>query len=412
MENLFDLVMSQYNEAKKHIKISPDIDDYLQFAKNEIMVHYPVRLDNGTVKIIRGYRVQHNHVLGPFKGGIRICENVNLNEVKALAFWMSLKCALQELPLGGAKGGIKINPRNYSQNELQKISKGYASSMFKYIGENRDIPAPDMGSNSQIMDWMIDAYQKKAQSHNNAVFTGKSIECGGSEGREEATGFGVVESIKLWAKSSNYSLDGKTFVIQGFGNVGSHTAVILSKLGMICIGVADHTRSIVSDEGFNVYNLRKHCQEHGTLKNYPFGDDIESSEFFSVKCNILIPAAKELVIDVNNASTVDCDLIVEAANGPIDAEGEEILISKNIPIIPDIYANSGGVIVSYYEWLQNRRCEYWTKEDVLNKLSERMERTFNRMKDVVQKQKTTMRMACYVLSLNQLQGRILRKQIF
>lgn len=412
MENLFDLVMSQYSEAKKHIHLEEGIDSYLEFSKNEIMVHYPVRLDDGTVKIIRGYRVQHNNVLGPFKGGIRICENVNLNEVKALAFWMTLKCALQELPYGGAKGGIKINPREYSKNELQTISKGYASSMFKYIGENRDIPAPDMGSNSQIMDWMIDAYQKKAQSHNNAVFTGKSIECGGSQGREEATGFGVVESIKLWAKHNNYSLDGKTFIIHGFGNVGSNTAVILSKLGMICVGVADHTRSIVSSEGFNVYNLKKHCKEHKTLKDYPFGENIDPDEFFSIKCNIVIPAAKELVIHSQNANTIDCDLIVEAANGPIDNEGEEILNERKIPIIPDIYANSGGVVVSYYEWLQNKRCEYWSREIVLSKLSERMENIFNKIIDISTKEKITMRMASYVLSLQQLQGRILRKMIF
>ena len=191
--NLYNLVLQQYEETLKHYPLDNNIDIYLRYPKNEIIVHYPIRLDDGSVQIIKGYRVQHNNVLGPFKGGIRFSDDIYLDEIKSLAFWMTIKCALQNIPYGGAKGGIKINPSNYSKTELERISKGYSSYMFKYIGENRDIPAPDLGTNSQIMDWMIDAYQKKANSHNNAVFTGKSVECGGSKGREQATGFGVVE---------------------------------------------------------------------------------------------------------------------------------------------------------------------------------------------------------------------------
>ena len=412
MTNLYELVMRQYSNAKTIINISPDIDAFLEHPKNEIIVNYPVRMDDNTVKVIKGYRVQHNNILGPFKGGIRISDDIYLDEIKALAFWMTLKCALQELPYGGAKGGIKINPNDYSKTELQKISKGYASTMFKYIGENRDIPAPDMGSNAQTMDWMIDAYQKKAQSHNNAVFTGKSIHCGGSEGREEATGYGVVECIKLWAKHNNIDLDGKTYIIQGYGNVGSHTALLLNRLGLICIGVADHTRCLYSKEGFNVHSLKKYCREHKTLLDYPYGETLESDAFFSIECEIIIPAAKELVIGKKEAETINCKLVAEAANGPVDMEAETILLDKGIDLIPDILANSGGVVVSYYEWLQNRRCEYWSKTEVLTKLAERMHTIFYKVLKAKREHKTNMRMACYILAINRLVECIERKQVF
>jgi glutamate dehydrogenase (NAD(P)+) len=412
MDNLFELVQQQYSKAKSIISLSTDIDAFLSASKNEITVHYPIRMDDSSVKMIKGYRVQHNNILGPFKGGIRISDDIYLDEIKALAFWMTLKCALQELPYGGAKGGIKINPIDYTSSELKRISKGYASSMFKYIGENRDIPAPDMGSNSQIMDWMTDAYQKKAQSHNNAVFTGKSIHCGGSAGREEATGYGVVETIKLWAKHNNIDLDGKTYIIQGYGNVGSYTALLLNRLGLICIGVADHTRCLYSKEGFNVHSLKKHCIENKTLIEYPYGETIEQENFFSTQCNIIIPAAKELVIRKKEAEMINCQLVVEAANGPIDTEAESILINKKIAVIPDILANSGGVVVSYYEWLQNRRCEYWSKTEVLDKLTERMKHIFYKVIKTMREHNTTMRMASYILALNRLSECIERKQVF
>ena len=272
--NLYELVLKQYEETSLIYDIDKDIKSYLTFPKNEIIVSYPIRLDNGEIEMIKAYRVQHNNILGPFKGGIRFSDDVCLDEIKSLAFWMTLKCSLQNIPFGGAKGGIKINPYNYSRNELEKISKEYSTNMFKYIGENRDIPAPDLGTNSQIMDWMTDDYQKKAQSHNNAVFTGKSICCGGSEGREQATGYGVVECIKLWAKANTINLCGKTYIVQGYGNVGSNTAILLSQLGMICIGVSDHTRAIKCEEGFNVYKLREHCIKNKTLENYTYGESI------------------------------------------------------------------------------------------------------------------------------------------
>ena len=417
MANVFELVMKQYENAKKEYSQEKlyDIFKYLEYPKNEIIVHYPVRMDDGSIEVIKGYRVQHNNVLGPFKGGIRISNDIYLDEIKSLAFWMTLKCSLQELPYGGAKGGIKINPRNLSKGELERVSKGYASNMFKYIGENRDIPAPDMGSNAQVMDWMTDAYQKKAQSHNNSVFTGKSVDCGGAKGRTQATGYGVVECVKLWAEKNNVSLAGKTYILQGFGNVGSYTALGLSKLGMQCIGVADHTVLLKNHIGFDVKKMMQYCQDNSCLKGYceNTSEEIERSDFFGIQCDIVIPAAKELEIGVREAEQMDCRMVVEAANGPINIEAESILEKKNIHIIPDILANSGGVVVSYFEWLQNKRCEYWTEEETLEKLSDRMGYIYRKVIAKMQeKPSISMRTACYLLAIERIENSIKNKGLY
>ena len=415
--NLYELVLQQYEMAKNKMNLDDkyEVFKYLECPKNQIIVNYPIRMDDGSIKMIKGYRTQHNNVLGPFKGGIRISDDIYLDEINSLAFWMTLKCALQELPYGGAKGGIKINPRQFSKDELERVSKGYASNFYKYIGENRDIPAPDMGSNSQVMDWMTDAYQKKANSHNYSVFTGKSIACGGAKGRTQATGYGVVECVKLWASNKNVDLTGKTFIIQGFGNVGSYAALGMEKIGMKCIGVSDHTAYFFKKEGLNVKNLMKYCNEHRCVKGYEEENiqQIEPSKFFAIKCDVVVPAAKELVIDKSIAEDMDCELVVEGANGPMDTDGESILLKKRIDVIPDILANSGGVTVSYFEWLQNKRCEYWEEQETLNKLSERMKKIFgkvlNKMKEL---NIDNMRIACYILAINKIHETIKNKSSY
>ena len=417
MSNVFELVMHQYEKVKKEYKQDSNYDvfKYLEYPKNEIMIHYPVRMDDGTIKIVKGYRVQHNNVLGPFKGGIRISDDVYLDEIKSLAFWMTLKCALQELPYGGAKGGIRINPRELSKGEFERVSKGYASNMFKYIGENRDIPAPDMGSNAQVMDWMTDAYQKKAQTHNNAVFTGKSVGCGGAKGRTRATGYGVVECVKLWAKTKGIDLCGKTYILQGFGNVGSHTALGLAELGMICLGLADHTTTLYNKNGFNVNLVKKHCDEHRCLQGYSQlgAEEISRSDFFGIDCTIVVPAAKELEISKAEALVMKCEMVVEAANGPVDMEGEEILKNKKIDVIPDIFANSGGVVVSYFEWLQNKRCEYWSEEETLGKLSHRMEYIYEKVtRKMKEHPDLSMRTICYLLAIERIEESIKNKSSY
>jgi len=426
MSNVFELVLKQYETAKKTYSQDNNYDvfKYLEYPKNEIIVHYPVRMDDGTIKMVKGYRVQHNNVLGPFKGGIRISDDIYLDEIKSLAFWMTLKCSLQELPYGGAKGGIKLNPRNLSDGELERVSKGYASNMFKWIGENRDIPAPDMGSNAQVMDWMTDAYQKKAQSHNNSVFTGKSVNCGGAKGRTQATGYGVVECIKLWAKSKNMDLRGKTYILQGFGNVGSYTALGLDALGMVCVGLADHSVILKTGDGkgFNISKVKEHCDKEKCLRGYTGNTDnddeniviVEHADFFGIDCDIIIPAAKELEIGKNEAEQITGKVVVEAANGPTDIDAEEILNAKGVDIIPDILANSGGVVVSYFEWLQNKRCEYWSEEETLEKLSLRMETIYSK---VMEKMKThgtsiSMRTACYLLAIERIEKSIKNRGLY
>ena len=407
-QNLYTLAQSQLNKAIDLCNLDDNVKVILQQPKNEIIINFPVKMDNGELQLIKSYRVQHNNILGPYKGGLRYNENIYLDEIKSLAMWMTLKNSLQCLPYGGAKGGVKINPRKYSKREIESISRTYCQYLKKFIGPNQDIPAPDMGTNSQIMDWMTDTYEKLGHKHEKGVFTGKSVECGGSEGRTEATGYGVVTCIKQWAKENNFDLRGKSYIIQGYGNVVSNTAILLSLLGMTCIAVGDHSGYIKNLEGFNVYKLNDYCIKNKSLKDYS-GEIIDKKTFFSLECDIIIPAALELVICGDEAKDLNCKMIVEAANGPIDQSADEVLKEKNIQVIPDILANSGGVVVSYYEWLQNRRCEYWSKEQVLSKLEKKMIETYKKVSDYSSKNNVSLRYASYILSLKNIEKVYLKK---
>ena len=403
VDNLYTLAKSQLEEAYNVSNIDSNIKLILDQPRNEIIINFPVKLDNGKIVLLKSYRVQHNNILGPYKGGLRFNPNVTLDEVKSLSLWMTLKTSLQKIPFGGAKGGIKINPNDYSESELERISRNYCKYFYNYIGRNIDIPAPDMGTNSKIMNWMSDTYQKLGNPHKHGAFTGKSIECGGSQGRNEATGFGVVCCIKKWALDNNIELAGKNYIIQGFGNVGSNTAILLSNLGMVCLAIGDHTRYIKNEEGFNVYKIKEHIEKKRNLKSYQYGSDITKEEFFSLNCDILIPAALELVICGDEANNLNCNLIVEAANGPIDLAADKILQEKNILVIPDILANSGGVVVSYYEWLQNKRCDYKEKREILDMLNDRMNKTYDEVYINSKKNNISMRMSAYQLSLQHLE---------
>ena len=402
-QNLYNLARQQLEIGLNNSNINDDVKTILMQPRNEIIVNIPVRLDNGKLELLKSYRVQHNNILGPYKGGLRFNDNVNLDEVKSLALWMTLKTALQKIPFGGAKGGIKINPNDYSESELEQISRNYCKYFYNYIGRNIDIPAPDLGTNSKIMNWMSDTYQKLGNPHKHGSFTGKSIEFGGSQGRTEATGFGVVCCIKKWAEENNINLAGKSYIIQGFGNVGSNTALLLSNLGMVCLAVGDHTRYIYNEEGFNVYKINEHVKKHRNIKDYKSGTDINREEFFKIECDIVIPAALELVICAEEANNVNCKLIVEAANGPLDLEADDILEKRNITVIPDILANSGGVIVSYYEWLQNKRCEYKEKREILDLLSDKMNKTYEEISKYSKKHNLNLRISSYVIALKYLE---------
>ena len=413
-ENLNLLCLKQLEYASQLCDYPVDFINFLKYPKNEIIVNFPVKLDNGLINIFKGYRIQHNNLLGPYKGGLRFNQICHLDECKALAFWMTIKCALQKLPLGGGKGGIKFNPRNYSKNELKKISRQFSKSLSRFIGGDKDIPAPDVGTNSQIMDWMTSAYQSLNKTHKNDMYTGKSLHFGGSEGRTEATGRGLMICVREWYNKKNTSENikqkklktiptlNKTFIIQGFGNVGSHTSLLLTQeLGMKCVGVGDHTGYIIDHNGINIKELNNYAKENGSIKNY-YSSTVSKEEFFSTSVDIVILAALELQICNEFADKLNCELVVEGANGPTNFEADEIFKQKGIDVLPDILVNSGGVIVSYYEWLQNRRPEYWDLSKVRKKLEIQMTNTFIQVYQKVKKYNYSWRMCAFIIALDNL----------
>ena len=363
VDNLFLLAEEQLKRAFNIVSLDASLKTILAQPKNELIIHFPVKLTSGHVQLFKGYRVQHNNILGPFKGGFRFHQDVYLDECKALSTWMTWKCALQNIPFGGGKGGVNFNPSEYNIEDLERITRRFTHALGSNIGPDWDVPAPDMGTNAQIMDWMMDTYSNMVAAQDKqavkGVVTGKSVVCGGTPGREEATGRGVVHCISQWAKEKNFNLAGSTLAVQGFGNVGSHTAMILSRMGVSLIAVGDHTGYFIHPEGFNPYKLAEYSRINKNLRGYPGGEQISREEFFATKCDIMVPAAMELQIRSQEAKILSCRVVVEAANGPTDLEGEDILEKRGIDLLPDILANSGGVVVSYFEWLQNKRSESW-----------------------------------------------------
>jgi glutamate dehydrogenase (NAD(P)+) len=404
--NVFEVATEQLRKGFELVELDAGLKTVLEEPKNELIIHFPVKLSSGEVKLFKGYRVQHNNSLGPFKGGMRFHHTVHLDECKALASWMTWKCALQRIPFGGAKGGVKFSPRDYSDEDMQRITRRFTHALGSNIGPEWDIPAPDMGTNAQIMDWMMDTYVNVVATHDRQavrrVVTGKSILVGGSQGREKATGQGVVHCVRHWAETRRFNLDGATLALQGFGNVGSFTARILAKMGVSLVAVGDHTGYIYNSEGLNAHRLSEYVREHGSLEGYRAGERISREDFFGVDCDIMIPAALELQIGADEAEAMKAKVVVEAANGPTDLEGEKVLLRKGVDIIPDILANSGGVIVSYYEWLQNKRSEFWDLEEVDDKLAKRMERTFKYMLDRQRDLDADLRTVCYAIALERL----------
>ena len=414
--NLFEIATRQVEKAMKLIDLDPNVAEILRQPKNEIITNFPVRMDDGKIKMFKGYRVQHNNVLGPYKGGIRYHHEANLDEMKALAAWMTYKSALHEIPFGGGKGGVKVDPRQHSMAELERITRRFTSALGNNIGPEWDIPAPDVGTNGQTMVWMMDTYVnivgQNERNSGRGVVTGKSISAGGSYGRAEATGAGVVHCITEWAKDKNFNLDGCHVIIQGFGNVGSYTARLLSQKGAVVIGVGDVGGYLANPEGINPHKLGEHVQKTGSVAGYRGATKITREEFFALEADIFVPAALELELGVAEAKSLKVKMVVEGANGPTFPEAEELLLGKGVDVIPDILCNSGGVIVSYYEWLQNKRSEQWDHADVLARLEKRMKQTYGQVRNYVATKKTDWRTASYALGLERLKTSYKERGIF
>jgi glutamate dehydrogenase (NAD(P)+) len=414
--NLFEVATRQVERAFDKRNIDLDVREILRQPKNEIIVNFPVRLDDGRFHIFKGYRIQHNNLLGPFKGGIRYHHEANLDEMKALAVWMTYKSAMHDIPFGGAKGGIKFDPRAHSPAELQRITRRFTHALGNNIGPEWDIPAPDVGTNEQTMVWMMDTYMNvTGHAEKNAVrrvVTGKSVRSGGSHGRREATGQGIVHCIKDWAYDRSFRLDGSRLIVQGFGNVGSHAARLLCKLGASLVAVGDYRGYIHNAEGINPHRLAEHVGATGSVVEYGGAASISREDFFGVECDIFVPAALELEIGVAEAKSLRCKLVAEGANGPTYPEAEEILLNRGISVIPDVLANSGGVVVSYYEWLQNKRAERWDLEEVQQKLEMRMRRTYAAVRQYSQNHDLDFRTACYGIAVERIQEAYEERGIF
>jgi len=414
--DFFKVVQDYLDRAAKAIHLEPYVQTILSQPKNEIIINFPVKMDNGEVRLFKGYRVQHNNLLGPFKGGIRYHSSVTLDDVKALASMMTWKAALMRIPYGGGKGGIKFDPTSVSRGELQRITRRFTHALGENIGPDYDIPAPDMGTNAQCMAWMMDTYANMVGAGNKqsvkGVVTGKPIASGGTLGRNKATGQGMVFCIVEWAKANDFNLQGATMTVQGFGNVGSHCSVILSRLGVSTIAVGDHSGYLSNPEGFNTHKLQEHVARNGSIKGYPNGKAITREEFFSLKADIFAPSALENQIGEAEAKALDVRLVVEGANGPTTPAGEKILLDRGIVILPDVLANSGGVTVSYYEWVQNKRSESWTEEEVDDKLERAMVRAYREVSDFARAHKLDLRVAAYALALQRIEAVYKEREIF
>ncbi len=412
----FKVVQAYLEEAAKIAEIPEYITTILSQPKNEIIVNFPVKMDDGSIRLFKGYRIQHNNLLGPFKGGIRYHKSVSLDDLKALAAMMTWKCALMNLPLGGGKGGIKFDPNEVSRDELQRITRRFFHALGSNVGPDADVPAPDMGTDARTMAWAMDTYMNTvghvSKQAVKGVVTGKPVASGGTLGREKATGQGVVHCITEWAEEKDFDLGGKTMIVQGFGNVGSHTAVILSKLGVSTIAVGDHTGYLYNPEGFNPHKLQEHVKKNRSIAGYPGGKPISRDEFFRIKADIFVPAALENQVGAEEAAALQVRLVAEGANGPCTPEGEKVLLERGIDILPDVLANSGGVTVSYYEWVQNKRSESWSLEEVDARLEKAMKKAYREVAELARQKKCTLRVAAYAVALHRIAAVYAERDIF
>ncbi len=400
-ESPFESMMERFRFASEILDLNPGVFKYLSSPEKVVIVSIPITMDDGRIEVFEGYRVIHNSILGPSKGGIRYADDVTLDEVKALAAWMTWKCACVNVPFGGAKGGIRVNPKELSIHELERLTRRYTASMFDVFGPDRDIPAPDMNTNEQTMAWIMDTYSMKSHKNETAVVTGKPIILGGSKGRKEATGRGVITTTLAGLSKLRISASNATVVVQGFGNVGSVSAQLIYEQGARVIAISDVSGGYYNPNGIDIPEAMDYSKGHGfSLEGFPGAEPISNKELLELECDVLIPAAKEDQINKENAPRIKAKIIAEGANGPVTANADKILEEKGIMVIPDILANAGGVTVSYFEWVQDRHGYFWTEERVNRRLNRMMRESFDNLFMVSEKYSITLRQAAYVYAID------------
>lgn len=407
-----EMALTQLNLAADRIGLDPNVRARLVRPDRALIVSVPTRMDDKSVHVFTGYRVQHNDALGPFKGGIRYDPQVNLGEISALAMWMTWKCALVGLPFGGAKGGIACDPTKLSMTELQGMTRRYTAEILNFISPETDIPAPDMGTNEQVMAWIMDTYSQHKGHAVPGIVTGKPVDIGGTLGRKEATGRGIGYIVDRAADHLGIGLTNCRAVIQGFGNVGLAAARELARMGVKVIGVSDRSGGIYNPRGLSIDDVVRFKEKNKKLLQFPEGENITGKEFLELPCDILVPSATEMQITQENAARLKCRVLVEGANGPTTLEGDKILTEKGVLVIPDILANAGGVIVSYFEWVQDLQNFFWTEDEVNKKLKEMLSRTFHEVIVLSEKERVSLRLAAMMIAVKRVEQAMLLRGLY
>ena len=397
---VFGAMLQEFEGAARILNLDKGIWQMLTHPKRQIIVSCPVQMDNGEIQVFTGYRVQYNVTLGPAKGGIRYHPGVTLDEVTALAGWMTWKCAVAQLPFGGGKGGVICDPTKMSKRELEALTRRYAAEIIDAIGPEKDVPAPDVNTNEQIMAWFSDTYSMHVGHTSTAVVTGKPVEMGGSLGRREATGRGVMICARESAKHLGFDLKGSRVAVQGFGNVGSIAAELIAREGAKIIGVTDWKGGVYNDKGLDIPALIKHVEQHKTVAGFSKADPLAQADVFTTDATILIPAALENQITADNVGTIKAKLIVEGANGPTTPDANKALHDRGVFVVPDILANAGGVTTSYFEWVQDRHGYFWTEAEVNQRLEAKMMHAYHVVLDTAKQFKVDMRAAAYIVAIN------------
>ncbi|HEX8684555.1 MAG TPA: Glu/Leu/Phe/Val dehydrogenase [Ardenticatenaceae bacterium] len=410
--NPWHLALEQFDNAVQYLNLEDGIVDFIRMPKRELTVNFPVKMDDESVRVFTGYRVHHNAVRGPTKGGIRYHQDVTLDEVRALAMWMTWKCSLVNIPYGGAKGGIIVDPRTLSQDELESLTRRYTSEISIFIGPDSDIPAPDMGTNPQTMAWLMDTYSMHAGYTVNAVVTGKPVPIGGSLGRADATGVGVMFTARQAMQKIGMPIQGSQVVVQGFGNVGSVSARSMHEIGSKVLAVSDVYGGIYNPNGLDIPALMEHVRQTGKVIDFPGVELVSNEELLALECDVLIPAALENQLTKTNANDIKAKLIVEGANGPTTLEADRILVDKGVTIVPDILANAGGVTVSYFEWVQGLQSFFWSEKEIFARLERIMTSAFEDCWQMAERKKVDMRTAASILAIDRVAEATLLRGIY